>query len=52
MAGRVGDHAAHIAEAAYILATGRRPDAERRRLDESSNSISVNTFIGVLQPKD
>jgi phosphate uptake regulator len=51
MAGRVGDHAAHIAEAAYILATGRRPDAERRRLDESS-SISGDTFTGALQPKD
>ncbi len=35
---RVGDHAAHVAEAAYIKATGRRPDTERRRLDESSST--------------
>lgn len=33
---RIGDHAAHIAEAAYFIATGHRPEAERRRLDESS----------------
>jgi phosphate transport system protein len=45
---RVGDHAAHIAEAAYILATGRQPDTERRRLDESS-SITGDTFVGVLK---
>jgi phosphate transport system protein len=37
---RVGDHAAHVAEAAYIKATGRRPDIERRRLDESSATSS------------
>lgn len=34
---RIGDHAAHIAEAAYLRATGKRPDAERRRLDDSSS---------------
>jgi len=33
---RVGDHAAHIAEAAYLLATGHPPETERRRMDESS----------------
>lgn len=35
---RVGDHAAHVAEAAYIKATGREPDMERQRLDESSST--------------
>lgn len=33
---RIGDHAAHIAEAAYLRATGHPPKTERRRLDESS----------------
>jgi phosphate transport system protein len=33
---RIGDHAAHIAEAAYLLATGHPPETERRRMDESS----------------
>jgi len=33
---RIGDHATHIAEAAYLIATGHRPGPERRRLDESS----------------
>lgn len=33
---RVGDHATHIAEAAYLKATGRRPETERRKRDESS----------------
>ena len=33
---RVGDHAAHIAEAAYLIATGHPPETERRRMDESS----------------
>jgi len=33
---RIGDHATHIAEAAYQIATGRRPEPERRRLDQSS----------------
>ena len=33
---RVGDHATHIAEAAYFIATGHRPEPERRRMDESS----------------
>jgi len=48
---RVGDHATHIAEAAYLLATGYPPDGERRRLDESSN-ITGDTFVGefVLKP--
>lgn len=44
---RVGDHAAHIAEAAYIKATGRQPDTERRRLDESS-SVTGYTLAGDL----
>jgi phosphate transport system protein len=33
---RIGDHATHIAEAAYQIATGRQPEPERRRLDQSS----------------
>jgi phosphate transport system protein len=33
---RIGDHATHIAEAAYQIATGRQPEPERRKLDESS----------------
>jgi phosphate transport system protein len=44
---RVGDHAAHIAEAAHLLATGRLPDGERRRLDESS-SITGDTFLDAV----
>ena len=37
---RIGDHATHIAEAAYLIATGHRPEPERQRLDTSS------TFTG------
>ena len=33
---RIGDHATHIAEAAYLIATGHRPEPERQRLDTSS----------------
>jgi phosphate transport system protein len=33
---RIGDHATHIAEAAYLIATGHRPEPERQRLDRSS----------------
>lgn len=33
---RIGDHATHIAEAGYFVATGHRPEPERRRMDESS----------------
>lgn len=44
---RVGDHAAHVAEAAYVKATGRQPDTERRRLDESS-SVTGHTQAGDL----
>lgn len=47
---RVGDHAAHIAEAAYLLATGHLPEKERRRLDESS-TITGDTLAGVVFPK-
>lgn len=47
---RVGDHAAHIAEAAYLLATGHPPEMERRRLDESS-TITGDTVTGVVFPK-
>jgi phosphate transport system protein len=36
---RIGDHATHIAEAAYFVATGRRPEPERRRMDESSTLL-------------
>lgn len=44
---RVGDHATHVAEAAYVKATGRQPDTERRRLDESS-SVTGHTQAGDL----
>ena len=44
---RVGDHAAHVAEAAYLKATGRHPDTDRRRLDESS-SVTGHTQAGEL----
>lgn len=44
---RVGDHAAHVAEAAYVKATGQQPDTERRRLDESS-SVTGHTQAGDL----
>jgi phosphate transport system protein len=37
---RIGDHATHIAEAAYLMATGHRPEGERRRLDQSSTMIA------------
>jgi phosphate transport system protein len=33
---RIGDHAAHVAEAAYFSITGSEPSQERRRLDDSS----------------
>jgi phosphate transport system protein len=33
---RIGDHATHIAEAAYLVTTGRRPEPERQRLDLTS----------------
>jgi len=33
---RIGDHATHIAEAAYWKATGHEPESERGRTDESS----------------
>lgn len=42
---RIGDHATHIAEAAYLKATGRRPESERRKLDESS-MITGDTQAG------
>ena len=32
----IGDHATHIAKAAYLSITGRSPEPERRRLDQSS----------------
>jgi phosphate transport system protein len=44
---RVGDHAAHVAEAAYVKATGHEPDTERRRRDESS-SVTGHTQAGEL----
>lgn len=47
---RVGDHAAHVAEAAYALATGHAPADERQRLDESS-TITGDTFAGALMSR-
>ena len=38
---RIGDHATHIAEAAYQIATGRKPESERRKLDQSSTMTSA-----------
>ena len=35
---RIGDHATHVAEAAYLRATGHLPESERKRLDESSTT--------------
>lgn len=46
---RVGDHAAHIADATYLLATGQLPADERRRLDASS-TMTGDTFIGAILP--
>ena len=44
---RIGDHATHVAEAAYLKATGHAPDAERRRLDDSS-TVTGTTVAGDL----
>ena len=35
---RIGDHATHVAEAAYLRATGHLPESDRKRLDESSTT--------------
>lgn len=43
---RIGDHATHIAEAAYVTVTGHRPEAERRRLDQSSSVKSAEPAEG------
>ena len=43
---RIGDHATHIAEAAYHIATGRRPEPERQRLDQSSTMADPNANAG------
>lgn len=40
---RIGDHATHIAEAAYVIATGHKPEKERQRLDKSSTMASTAT---------
>ncbi len=47
---RIGDHAAHIAEAAYQIATGRLPEAERRRLDQSSTLASPDAKAESTKP--
>ncbi len=39
---RIGDHATHIAEAAYLIATGHRPEPERQRLDTSSTMTAAD----------
>ncbi|MDB6060750.1 MAG: phoU [Verrucomicrobiaceae bacterium] len=44
---RIGDHATHIAEAAYFTVTGQRPPLERRRLDQSSLTKSADTVFNV-----
>jgi len=40
---RIGDHATHIAEAAYFTVMGQRPPIERRRLDQSSFTKKEDT---------
>jgi phosphate transport system protein len=40
---RIGDHATHIAEATYLIATGHRPESERQRLDRSSTMTDGDT---------
>lgn len=42
---RIGDHATHVAEAAYLTATGHWPDRERRRLDRSSEFNGSNSAL-------
>jgi phosphate transport system protein len=44
---RIGDHATHIAEAAYLIATGHRPEPERQRLDQSSTLSSDDPKAGL-----
>jgi phosphate transport system protein len=46
---RVGDHATHVAEAAYLIATGHSPPGERRRLDDSS-TVTAETLIRPVTP--
>lgn len=46
---RIGDHATNIAEAAYQKSTGRQPETERRKLDESS-LIGENGKAGGIGP--
>jgi phosphate transport system protein len=41
---RIGDHATHIAEAAYLTATGHRPFSERPRGDLSSTMTSGDSL--------
>ena len=43
---RIGDHAAHVAEASYLISTGRHPDQERRKLDDSSTTTGGNPATG------
>ena len=38
---RIGDHATHIADAAYLIATGRQPEEIRQRSDSSSTMIDT-----------
>lgn len=40
---RIGDHATHIAEAAYLTATGHRPSSERPRGDLSSTMTAADS---------
>lgn len=47
---RVGDHSAHIADAAHLLATGHLPEGERRRLDVSS-SITGDALLDAAFPE-
>lgn len=41
---RIGDHATHIAEAAYLTATGHRPLSERPRGDTSSTMTAGDSL--------
>jgi phosphate transport system protein len=47
---RIGDHATHIAEAAYRIATGHKPESERRKLDESSTIVEPASGAPPVRP--
>ncbi|MEO8467010.1 MAG: phosphate signaling complex protein PhoU [Gammaproteobacteria bacterium] len=48
---RIGDHATHIAEAAYQIVTGRKPQPERKKLDQSSTMASATPERPPAKPR-